>query len=417
MREHDALDPEVLQQLHDRLLVAHLRYSAESVPWYRERIDARSISSPDDLSLFPVLDKETVRAAGDRLRSEAWTGKLISLETGGSSGEPLRFWSDQDRESSQLACKVRARAWWGLNPGHRQTDLWGSPIETTRDAGLRSIVAGLLGFQLLPAFRLNDRTMSSFRGRLARGRADFIYGYASAIGRYARFLEERDEDLLDLRLKVAVCTAETLLPRDRELITRRIAPVANEYGCRDGGLIAHEDPSGHLRVMHDAVHVEILGDDGQTAAPGADGEVVVTNLHARGYPMIRYRLGDRASLAEGPPPDGLPHPALRQVSGRTTDFLVAMDGSRVHALGVIYVVREIEGVARFRVVQDTREAVEVLVVPGAGLDTDGVSNRIAAGVHSLLGEGMRVAVRFVEELEPLPSGKHRYVICGVEESG
>ena len=114
MKAHDSLDPEALRRLHDGLLVAHLRYAAQTVPWYRERIDAGSISSPEDLSQFPVLDKESVRGAGDQPRSESWSGKLVSLETGGSSGQPLRFWSDQDPESSQLACELRSLLGQGM---------------------------------------------------------------------------------------------------------------------------------------------------------------------------------------------------------------------------------------------------------------------------------------------------------------
>lgn len=414
MRRNDRLSASELQELHDRMLVAYLAHAAQTVPWYRDRVAADAIKAPCDIERFPLIDKPTIREAGDALKSESWTGRWLRLETGGSAGEPLRFWSDPDRESSQLACKLRSRAWWGLHPGHRETDLWGSPIETARNAGLRSVVADLMGFQLLPAFRLNDETMATFRDRIVGGRADFLYGYASALGRYARFLEERNEDLRPLGLRVAICTAETLLPQDREVIERRIAPVANEYGCRDGGLVAHEDPDGNLRLMHDAVHVEIIRDDGSLAEPGEEGEVVLTNLFARAYPMVRYRLGDRAALLEGPPPDGLPHPALAKVTGRTTDFLIAADGSQVHALGVIYVLREIPGVARFRVVQETRDHVAVLLVPGPELDRATAPAEIAQKTRAVLGETVDVEVGLVDDLEPLPSGKHRYIICNVD---
>lgn len=408
------LDDVALQTLHDRLLVEHLVHAARTVPWYRDRVDADAIKSPDDLRRFPLIDKSTIREAGEQLKSEAWTGRWIKLETGGSSGEPLRFWSDPERESTQLACKLRARAWWGLHPGHRETDLWGSPIEAARNAGLRSMVADFMGFQLLPAFRLNDETMATFRRAIEGGRADFLYGYASALGRYARFLEERDESLRDLKLRVAICTAETLLPQDRELIARRIAPVANEYGCRDGGLIAHEDRCGHLRVMHDAVHLEVLSDEGEPVPQGEEGEAVLTNLWARAYPMVRYRLGDRVALSPEAPPEGLPHPVLRKVAGRTTDFLVATDGTQVHALGVIYILREIPGIARFRVVQDALEQVTIMVVPGPELDREGAVAALTQKTRKVLGGTMRVSVELVDDLEPLPSGKHRYVICNVD---
>ncbi|MAG57414.1 MAG: capsule biosynthesis protein CapK, partial [Planctomycetes bacterium] len=385
MRRRDAGGPEDLQAFHDATLVAHLKHAAATVPFYRERVDADRIECPGDLARFPVIDKATVREHREQLLSEAWTGKVLTFETGGSSGEPLRFHSDLDRESSQLACKLRARAWWGLHPGHRETDLWGSPIETAKDAGLRRVVASMLGFQLLPAFQLNAETMATFRDRLARGRADFLYGYASALGAYARFLEGRGEDLLDLGLELAICTAETLLDADREVIARRLAPPANEYGCRDGGLIAHDDPSGHLRLMHDAVHVEVVDEAGEVLSDGEEGEVVLTNLWARAFPMIRYRVGDRIVKSPEPPSDGLPHPTVDRLAGRSTDFLVATDGTRVHALGMIYILREIPGIARFRVVQESRARLVVLIVPEADLDRGRVPEDIVRKSRRVLG--------------------------------
>jgi len=415
MRRHDRMSAGELAEVHDRLLVEHLRRAARHVPFYRDRIDADDIRSPDDLARFPILDKPTIREAGDQLRSEAWRGRVWSMETGGSSGEPLRFVTDNEREASAQACKLRARAWWGLHPGHRETDLWGSPIETGRQNLARRIAQGVLGFQLLSAFRLNDETMGGFRARLEGGRADFLYGYPSAMATYAKFLEARGEDLADVGLKLAITTAETLLPQDEAVIRRIFAcPVANEYGCRDGALIAHASPDGQMRLMHDAVHVEVLGSNLDPVAPGEEGEVVLTNFHAVSFPLIRYRIGDLITLRADADPTGNPHPVVAAVKGRTTDLLFHQDGSRVHALAVIYPLREMPGVDRFRCTQTSLSHVRVELIPGVSFDGQSGPASITDGVRRVLGADMKVDVALVEELEPLPSGKHRYVVCDVD---
>ncbi|NRA95796.1 MAG: phenylacetate--CoA ligase family protein [Planctomycetes bacterium] len=415
MGRNDCMTAAELGEVHDRLLVEHLRRAARHVPFYRERVDADDIRTPDDLARFPLLDKPTIRAAGDQLRSEAWRGRAWSMETGGSSGEPLRFITDNEREASAQACKLRARAWWGLHPGHRETDLWGSPIETGRQDMARRIAQGVLGFQLLSAFRLNEETMGGFRARLEGGRADFVYGYPSAMATYARFLEARGEDLADVRLKLAITTAETLLPQD-EAVIRRVfgCPVANEYGCRDGALIAHAGPDGQLRLMHDAVHVEVLGPDLEPVAPGEEGEVTLTNFHAPSFPLVRYRIGDLITLNPDADLSDNPHPVVAAVKGRTTDLLFHQDGSRVHALAVIYPLRETPGVDRFRCTQTSRSHVRIEVIAGAGFDGQSAPSSIREGVRRALGADMDVDVSLVDELEPLPSGKHRYVVCDVD---
>ncbi len=406
---HDRLSTAELQVRHDELLVALLQHAAARVPYYRERV--AEIRAASDLARFPVLDKSAVRAAGDGLKATGFRGALIPLATGGSSGEPLRFFSDQQREASQLAAKARGRAWFGVHPGMRETDLWGSPIEAAAYSGLRRCAAWALGWRLLPAFQLNAQTMAGFRSVLGGGRTDLLYGYASALARYARFLAERNERFAPGELKLVVSTAEVLLPADRAVIEERLAaPLANEFGCRDGGLIAHGCPRGTLHLMHDAVHVELLDDAGCPVPYGSEGEVVVTNLHARGYPLIRYRTGDRAAFGS-PCNCGLPHPVLASVAGRMTDSVRKRDGTRVHGLALIYMLRDVPGVQRFRCIQRADLSLDVAVEVGPGCAREDVQARLAGGVAQVLGPELPLRVAFVNGFEPLPSGKHRYIVC------
>lgn len=406
---HDRLSAAELQARHDELLVKLLRHAATEVPFYRERVDA--VQGVADLACFPVLDKAVVRAAGSALKAAGFRGKLIPLATGGSSGEPLRFFSDQQREASQLAAKARARAWFGVHQGMRETDLWGSPIEAAAYSGLRRLAASALGWRLLPAFQLNPETMAGFRAVLGGGKTDLLYGYASSLARYARFLAERGERFSPGELKLVVSTAEVLLPADRAVIEDRLAaPLANEFGCRDGGLIAHGCPRGQLHLMHDAVHVELLDVEGRAVPHGSEGEVVVTNLHARGYPLVRYRTGDRAAFGTGCA-CGLPHPVLASVAGRMTDSVRRRDGTRVHGLALIYMLRDVPGVRRFRCIQRADLSLDVAVELEGSSAREELLTQLAAGIATVLGPDLALRVAFVSEFEPLPSGKHRYIVC------
>jgi len=400
-----------LDARHHEQVLDLLRYAQARVPFYRERVG--SLRQVDDLRLFPLLDKASVRSAGDALKADGFSGPLIPLATGGSSGEPLRFYSDNEREASQLAAKARARAWFGVHPGMRETDLWGSPIEAASNAGLRKFAAWALGWRLVPAFRMNEETMAGYGRVLRGGRTDVLYGYASALARYARFLEARGESFESGELRLVVSTAEVLLPADRAVIKERLqAPLANEYGCRDGGLIAHECPQGSMHLMHDAVHVELINSAGDPVGHGEEGEVVVTNLHARGFPLIRYRTGDRA--AAGPPCScGLPHPTLRSIAGRITDSLCTADGTRVHGLALIYMLRDVPGVRRFRCIQRADLSLDLDLEVGTDCQRATLEKSVHSGVARVLGAGLAVRIAYVQEFEPLPSGKHRYVLCEV----
>ena len=92
--------------------------------------------------------------------------------------------------------------------------------------------------------------------------------------------------------------------------------------------------------------------------------------------------------------------------------MVASDGTVLHGLALIYVVRDLPGIASFRIVQETRELTRVELVPGPEFDPE-VKIAIRDGMRRRLGADVEVRV---EELAVLPrerSGKHRYVVSKV----
>ena len=44
---------------------------------------------------------------------------------------------------------------------------------------------------------------------------------------------------------------------------------------------------------------------------------------------------------------------IKDIEGRSTDFVVAEDGTMMHGLAVIYVLRELDGIEEFKVIQET----------------------------------------------------------------
>jgi phenylacetate-CoA ligase len=104
---------------------------------------------------------------------------------------------------------------------------------------------------------------------------------------------------------------------------------------------------------------------------------------------------------------------IAEVAGRSTDFVVRADGTIMHALAVIYVLRAVAGVAEFKIVQHELRRVEVLVVPGAGWSGAGIE-AIGQGLRARLGEDVRIEVRVVDGIAPEASGKHRYVVSRVD---
>ncbi len=420
LREFRATDrktPAELEAWRIEKLRGLIDHARRQCPYYADVFaGADTLQHLGDLARFPTIDKVLIRAHREDMAARNYRSRLFQLATGGSSGQPLIFYTDKVREASQLAAKLRAREWWGIRVGDHQVDLWGSPIELSSQDRVRAFKDGLLNQWILSAFQLTDEAMAAYGEFLSRRRADFLYGYASVLARYARFLEGRGENLHHLSLKGAISTAELLLEPDREVIERVFGcPVINEYGCRDGGYIAQTCPAGGLHIAADTMIVEILSEDGKPLPTGEVGEVCVTNLWSFGMPLIRYRLGDTAARVAEPCECGRPQPLLARLGGRRTDTLVTPDGRRIHGLGAMYVLRVLPAVKSYQVIQEAPDHLRVLLVPeGQPAETD-LEGPVRDGLAKLMGDGVRIEVERVEEIPVLPSGKMRAIWNRVQD--
>jgi phenylacetate-CoA ligase len=188
--------------------------------------------------------------------------------------------------------------------------------------------------------------------------------------------------------------------------------VANGYGGRDAGFIAHECPSGGMHITAEDVIVETVDEAGRLVEAGAAGEIVITHLATRDFPFIRYRTGDVGIVGYEECACGRGLPLLKEIQGRSTDFVVGQDGTVMHGLALIYVVRDIPGVRQFKVIQESLKRTRVLLSTDAAFNERDVQT-IRKGVCDRLGPLVEVRVERVREVPREASGKFRYVVSHV----
>jgi phenylacetate-CoA ligase len=220
----------------------------------------------------------------------------------------------------------------------------------------------------------------------------------------------------DLGIQVAFVTSERLYDEQRAAIGRVFGcAVANGYGGRDAGFIAHQCPQGGMHLTAEDIVVEIVGSGGRVLPAGEPGEIVVTHLATRDFPFIRYRTGDMATLSTGRCACGRGLPTLEAIHGRTTDFVVAADGTVMHGLALVYILRDLPAVKQFKIVQESLQQTRILVVTEHAYGPEFVAG-IVGKVRARLGSSVEVIVERVAEIPPEKSGKYRYVISRVESA-
>ena len=121
-----------------------------------------------------------------------------------------------------------------------------------RQDRLKALRDRLFNTRLLSAFRMGPAEMDRYLRFLRRFRPRHVFGYPSSIELLCRFARKRGVPLDDLGVRAVFVTAEVLLEPQRRAISEAFGcPVANGYGGRDGGFIAHECPAGGMHLTED----------------------------------------------------------------------------------------------------------------------------------------------------------------------
>ena len=402
----------------NRLLACALAHS----PWHASRLRAAGLEDAAragavmlaDLPRLPTMNK---RDARDNVEQLVWRGVprgVFQYTTGGSSGEPLIFYFGRARQAADAAGRLRARRWWGVEPGEREVYLWGAPVELSRTDRIKTLRDRLVNQLLLNAFEMSPARMDDYLAAVQVWNPKAIYGYASSLALFAAHAEARGIRPTLPALRVVSTTGEPLFPHQRELLERVFGvPVSVEYGARDAGLMALQSPDGALLQMSETHLIEVLDDAGN---PVEEGEAVITSLVSEAQPFIRYRTGDVVRRTDRTDPGGRGLAVLDAVVGRQTDFIVAADGRIMHALAVIYVLRAIPGVGQFKLVQHTVDRMEVQVVPDMRWN-DGAREAVIQGLRTRLGLELNIDLKLLDAIAPEASGKHRYVVSHVPLDG
>lgn len=396
-----------------------LAHASANVPHYRAQmrragIAPDDVASLDDLGRLPILSRAEAQAAGDALLSTAPPFSSIRKTTGGTTGEPLVVRYDAGSEHWRQAVKLRAFGWAGYRVGRRAIHYWGRPTRPDFRLRSRAKQAADRAIKREHYIDCTDRSEAALNRATAlirRIQPRFLFCYAQAGADLARHIHrDRARAWDDIAV---ICGAEALFDADREAIAGAFGPhVFQTYGCREVMLIASEcEVHAGLHVAMENVIVELIvrGPDGvRPARPGEIGEVVLTDLHNYGMPLIRYANGDLASwLADDSPcPCGRGHRRLAHVDGRVTDALRDGHGNRVGGMVFNLIFSPLaDHVRRFQATQHADGSIQVKIVPRGRL-----SPEVSTHVRELCARylpGIRVTLEPVDTIALSPSGKHR----------
>lgn len=388
---------------HARSHVPLYRQLYAEAPWGFEAVPAREL-----LRSLPTVDKDRIREAGARARSERFAWPLFEGGTSGTTGAPLRLKQDLAAINRENAFVFRQLAWAGYQPGQPRAWIRGDmvvPADQKQPPYWRMNRAE--NMLVLSSYHLSVSTAQDYLDALARFDPQVIQAYPSSIGFLASFLESTNRDYGGRRLRGVITSSETLEEETRRLVARRFGcPVFDWYGQFERIAAIGTCEHGSLHVVEDYSFVELL--------PEEDGlsEVAGTGFNNLVMPLVRYRTGD---LVE-PAPEGTRCPCgrnfrvVKRVLGRQDDLVKLPDGRMIGRLDHVF--KGVEGILDAQIRQDEPDAIRILIVPGAGFG-DRTVDTVRHNAVQRLGSGVRIDIEDVAALPRTRSGKFRRVICNV----
>lgn len=395
-----------------------LRHSYDHVPFFRERLDAARMSPTDvrtldDLRRLPILDRADVRGAGQSRASLAPPLPEIHKTTTGSSGAPLAISYDRGSEHWRQATRLRGYGWAGHRVGVKTVHYWGRlPLPSGLRGAKIAADRMLRQERYLDCSSRSDSDLEAVANDLRRAPPRVLVCFSQAAADLAHYVNARGvRRWPDINV---ICAAERLLSSDRDAVVQAFGPnVFETYGSREVMLIASEcEAHDGLHVSMENLIVELVvrehGGE-RPAEEGEIGEIVLTDLHNYGMPLIRYASGDLAvSRGREPCRCGRKLARIGPIEGRVTETLVAGDGGKISGLlFIVAMVAKGHSCRAFQVVQHRDRSVTIRT---AG---DGLAAEAEGQLRALLTPYLRgLPLRFerVDELALDRSGKRRPVI-------
>ena len=200
-------------------------------------------------------------------------------------------------------------------------------------------------------------------------------------------------------------SSESLLAFQRDTIEEAFgAPVRDRYGSTEFAvsMTACSQQRLHVDMEYCIVEVEVTeeGEDWER------GPLLVTGLSNDATPFIRYRIGDIGTRLKGPCDCGRPGDTFLDVDGRIEDYVVTPDGRQIGRVDHIF--KEQHDVAEAQIVQETKEGIEISVVPSPSWSATSEEELMKA-TRSFLGHELEIEIHRVESIPRESNGKFRAV--------
>ena len=367
----------------------------------------------DSLSDFPVINKQMILAnREDFLVPEneipGQVGKLHVQSTSGSSGIPFSLPQDTLCRIRRVAMIKYGNELIGFHSFARMMHLrsfkhyWGGAKKGTEfNKKLNIIYADN-----------SDLTLSKIQDLcniINRDKVKFVRGYMTTLESIAQFA--LDHNISFPLHPTFISVGEMLSERLRQNIIKLQCSIISQYGNEENGIFGQTELNGEgstMRLNLANCYMEILKfDKDEPVEKGELGRIVVTDLTNYAMPMIRYDIGDVATIGEVKNGVML---SIEKLSGRKTDMISRTDGSLFDLYNSLPAdINNSDKIKQYQFIQKGRKTY-LMKLNVASDEVKEQTHHFTDLLKEVLGQDAEIIIEYVDEIPVLSSGKRKVVI-------
>ena len=418
LRSTQLLPPAELQALQFRQLSELTSHSCRTVPFYANLLRQSGIKLTQPISReiwhkVPILTRQAVQEAGAALHARELPqghGSISTATTSGSSGRPVTIRKTALAQFFWQCFVIREHEWQGrdfsalwmtiLRDDLRTDPAHSNPLRRFPDWGEPLAAIYSTGPGLLLDYRVDVAEMFRI---IIKEKPAYLTTFPSLLRELLR--ESRASGVLPQGLLEVRSTGEALSTEIRSLCGELWGTKVSEiYSAAEIGIIAVPcSEQNALHVQSEGVFLEILRDDGTPCASGEEGRVVLTPLHNFVMPLIRYELGDRATLG-APCSCGRTLPVLRTIPGRARDMITTPTGERRFPFYSHGEMMKLDAIVQHQVAQTAVNQIEIRLVVRRPL-TITEETQLLSIARAGLGTAHELRIVYCKEILRQKSGK------------
>jgi phenylacetate-CoA ligase len=208
--------------------------------------------------------------------------------------------------------------------------------------------------------------------------------------------------------RLVVTGAETLLPHQRYVIEKAFdTEIADQYGASEqcGNISECEKHTYHVDMEFG--NIEFLEMEGM---PSDVRRIVCTGFKNMAMPLIRYEIGDIATVSDAICPCGRKSPTVKKIDGRIESYVITPDGRYLGRLDFLF--KDSKNIEEAQLVQEDISSITVRIVKSTKYNIND-EKLLIKDLRKYLGDEIIIHLDYIDSIPRETNGKFRQIISYV----